>query len=86
MTKKKKPSNQQKAQIVQEMKEEHKGYKLKELLEIAELKRSTYYEIINRKENIDKYREIKEKNKEIYEASNKIYGYRRIRQALKKEG
>lgn len=42
------------------MKEEHKGYKLKELLSIAKLKRSTYYEIIS-KENIDKYREIKKK-------------------------
>lgn len=67
------------------MKEEHKGYKLKELLAIAELKRSTYYEII-RKENIDKYREIKEKILEIYNASNKIYGYRRIRQELIKAG
>ena len=67
------------------MKEEHKGYKLKELLAIAELKRSTYYEIIS-KENIDKYREIKEKILEIYNASNKIYGYRRIRQELIKAG
>lgn len=66
------------------MKEEHKGYKLRELLAIAELKRSTYYEIIS-KENIDKYREIKEKILEIYNANNKIYGYRRIRQELIKE-
>ena len=67
------------------MKEEHKGYKLKELLDIAELKRSTYYEII-KKINIDKYKEIKEKILEIYNANNKVYGYRRIRQVLIKEG
>ena len=67
------------------MEEEHKGYKLRELLAIAELKRSTYYEIIS-KENIDKYREIKEKILEIYNANNKIYGYRRIRQELIKAG
>ena len=30
------------------MKEEYKGYKLRELLAIAELRRSTYYEIIKK--------------------------------------
>ena len=67
------------------MKEEYKGYKLRELLAIAELRRSTYYEII-KKENTDKYKEIKEKILEIYNENNKIYGYRRIRQQLIKAG
>ena len=82
---KKKPNNKEKAQIIKELKEEHKGYKLRELLVIAELNRSTYYEIIN-KENKDKYKETKEKILEIYNENNKIYGYRRIRQELIKEG
>lgn len=67
------------------MKEEYKGYKLRELLAIAELKRSTYYEIV-KKENKDKYKEIKEKILEIYNENNNIYGYRRIRQELIKAG
>ena len=72
MTQKKKPNNKEKAQIIKELKEEHKGYKLRELLVIAELNRSTYYEIIN-KENKDKYKETKEKILEIYNENNKIY-------------
>ena len=83
--KKKEPSNKQKAQIVQEIKEEHKGYKIRELLKIAGLRRSTYYEIINRKKE-DKYKEIKEKIRTIYEENNGIYGYRRIKKTLEKEG
>lgn len=82
--KKKEPSNKQKAQIIQKMKEEHRGYKIRELLKIAGLKRSTYYEIINRKEE-DKYKEIKEKIKKIYEENNGIYGYRRVKKTLEKE-
>ena len=54
-------------------------------MKIARLKRSTYYEIINRKEE-DKYKEIKEKIRTIYEENNGIYGYRRIKKTLEKEG
>lgn len=68
-----------------ELKEEYKGYKLRELLEIAGLKRSTYYEII-KKENIDKYKELKDRILEIYEENKHIYGYRRIRAELIKLG
>ena len=50
-------------------------------MKIAGLKRSTYYEIINRKEE-DKYKEIKEKIRTIYEENNGIYGYRRIKKTL----
>ena len=66
------------------MKEEHRGYKIRELLKIAGLKRSTYYEIINKKEE-DKYREIKERILKIYEENNGLYGYRRIKKTLEKE-
>ena len=82
--KKKEPSNKQKAKIIHQMKEEHKGYKIRELLKIAGLKRSTYYEIINRKEK-DKYNKIKERILKIYEENNGIYGYRRIKKTLEKE-
>lgn len=67
------------------MKREHKGYKIRELLEIAGLRKSTYYEIISRKDE-DKYKETKEKIKEIYEKNNGIYGYRRIKKTLEREG
>lgn len=66
------------------MKEEHRGYKIRELLKIAGLKRSTYYEIINKKEE-DKYKEIKERILKIYEENNGLYGYRRIKKTLEKE-
>lgn len=56
-----------------------------ELLKIANLKKSTYYEIIS-KEDIDKYKDIKQRIKEIYEENKHVYGYRRIREQLKKEG
>lgn len=82
--KKKEPSNKQKAKIIYKIKEEHRGYKIRELLKIAGLKRSTYYEIINKKEE-DKYKRIKEKIIKIYEENNGIYGYRRIKKTLEKE-
>ena len=66
------------------MKEEHRGYKIRELLKIAGLKRSTYYEIINKKEE-DKYKEIKERILKIYEENNGLYGYRRIKKTLEKK-
>ena len=66
------------------MKEEHRGYKIRELLKIAGLKRSTYYEIINKKEE-DKYKEIKERILKIYEENNGLYGYRRINKTLEKK-
>lgn len=37
--KKKEPSNKQKAQIIYEMKKDHRGYKIKELIEIARTKK-----------------------------------------------
>ena len=66
------------------MKEEHRGYKIRELLKIAGLKRSTYYEIINKKEE-DKYKKIKERILKIYKENNGVYGYRRIKKTLEKE-
>jgi len=55
------------------------------LLEIAKLKRTTYYEII-KKVKIDKYKKIKEEILEIYKENKQIYGHRRIRAELIKRG
>lgn len=57
---------------------------MNELLKIAKLKRSTYYEIINRKQE-DKYEEIKERILQIYNENKGRYGYRRIKKTLEKE-
>ena len=54
-------------------------------MKIANLRRSTYYEIINRIEK-DKYKELKERILQIYNENKGIYGYRRIKKTLEKEG
>lgn len=53
------------------------------LLEIAGLKRSTFYYHLGRLDNPDKYENIKEKIKEIYNNSKGRYGYRRITLSLR---
>jgi transposase InsO family protein len=53
------------------------------LLEIAGLKRSTFYYHLGRLEKPDKYESIKEKIKEIYHNSKGRYGYRRIMLSLR---
>lgn len=53
------------------------------MLEIAGLRRSTFYYHIGRIDITDKYEKVKEKIKDIYHSSKGRYGYRRITMALK---
>lgn len=65
---------QTKYQLVKELR---RKYALKDLLEISGLPKSVYYYYEHHK-RIDKYYDIKILISEIFEASNKTYGYRRI--------
>jgi site-specific DNA-adenine methylase len=71
-------TNKQKYQVVKELR---RKYTLKDLLEISGLPKSVYYYYEHYKRT-DKYHEIKILILEIFEASNKTYGYRRIKLAL----
>lgn len=61
-------------------------YKLDTLLLVSNMKRSTYYYNIKSLSKIDKYASAKTAILEIYEKSNKTYGYSRISKALEKLG
>ncbi len=50
------------------------------------MKRSTYYYNVKKPAALDKYAEVKASILEIYEKSNKTYGYPRISKALEKLG
>ncbi|MEE6752095.1 IS3 family transposase [Pediococcus acidilactici] len=62
------------------------NYKLSELLEIAQLARSTYYDRLYRNTRPDKYAKIKDCIKKVFRNSNETYGYRRMHIMLKKNG
>lgn len=57
-------------------------FKLEALLKFSEVKRSTFYYQLSRLEVPDKYKEIKEQIKSIYNESKGIYGHKRIRTEL----
>lgn len=59
-------------------------YKVGLLIEIAGIPRSTYYYHAGQLEKPDKYAEIKEKIRYIYNESKGRYGYRRITAELRK--
>ncbi|KNF06948.1 putative transposase [Gottschalkia purinilytica] len=61
-------------------------YKLSILLDIAKLKRPTFYYHLSRLSLKDKYDEVKLKIKEIYHNSKGRYGYRRITMTLRNSG
>ena len=61
-------------------------YKLDTLLLASNMKRSTYYYNIKSLSKIDKYASAKTAILEIYEKSNKTYGYPRISKVLEKLG
>ncbi|NCB42705.1 MAG: hypothetical protein EOM59_08800 [Clostridia bacterium] len=73
-----KGSNKEKYQVFKELR---RKYSLKELLEISRLSKSVYYYYEHQKDS-DKYQEVKVLLIEIFEASNKTYGYRRMKLAL----
>jgi putative transposase len=59
-------------------------YNIKLLCELANVSRSGYYSWISR-ETIDKDSDIKEKILEVYTESKNVFGYRRIKIALKRK-
>ena len=63
-----------------------KKYPLKILLEITNIKRSTYYFHLKKKDMDLKNRDIINKIKEIFYENKRRYGYRRITLELRKQG
>lgn len=59
---------------------------MKILLSVSNTKRSTYYYNANRANREDKYAAVKLAIMDIYEKSNKTYGYPRITKELEKIG
>lgn len=57
-----------------------------DLVEVADIPRSTYYYWERRLNQVDKYANVKEEIREIYHAHKGRYGYRRITKELKKKG
>jgi transposase InsO family protein len=73
----------EKALIIYELRHE---FKIKELLNIAQIKKSTYYYHLSNMSKEDKYAKVKEEIESIYRENKGIYGYRRITIALTEKG
>ncbi|WP_342540387.1 IS3 family transposase [Heyndrickxia sp. FSL K6-6286] len=76
-------TNKIKAQVIFELKDE---YEVVDLVEVADIPRSTYYYWEKRLNQPDKYEKLKEAINEIYHEHKGRYGYRRITKELKKRG
>ncbi|WP_407691727.1 IS3 family transposase, partial [Psychrobacillus psychrotolerans] len=76
-------TNKIKAQVVFELKEQ---YEVVDLVEVADIPRSTYYYWEKRLDQADKYEAVKEAIKIIYHEHKGRYGYRRIAKELQKYG
>ena len=72
--------------MIQELLEENEEWKLKGLLKIASLSRSTYYFEIKKSDFDDKNIEIIEEIQKIFEENKKRYGVRRITAELRNRG
>ncbi|RXI96623.1 IS3 family transposase [Anaerobacillus alkaliphilus] len=75
----KKITKQDKAQVVYELR--HK-YPVKALVKLADIPRSTYYDLVKRMKRPDSDSDLKAEIKAIYEEHEGRYGYRRIRDEL----
>lgn len=73
-------SKRQKAQVIYELSHD---FKVSNLVKIAEIARSTYYCWVKQFTRPDKYKEIKEIIKQIFDEHKGRYGYRRITLKLK---
>lgn len=76
-------SNHDKAYVIDALR---KKYKLKELLAIFSMAKSSYCYQCKRCERLKKYEETREKIKQIFSENHQAYGYRRIWLALRKAG
>ena len=61
-------------------------FKVSLLLDVAKLARSTYYYYTKRRQEPDKYSEIKEQITNIFHENRGRYGYRRITMEMKNRG
>ena len=59
---------------------------MKELLKLAQIPRSTFYYYLNKLKKEDKYSELKEQFKLIFNENKGLYGYRRITDELHNRG
>ncbi|MEH7119459.1 IS3 family transposase [Neobacillus vireti] len=78
-----KNTNKIKAQVIFELKHQ---YEVVDLIEVADIPRSTYYYWEKRLNQADKYAEVKEAISEIFHEHKGRYGYRRIAKELEKKG
>lgn len=76
-------SNRDKAYVIDALR---KKYKLKNLLAIFSMAKSSYCYQRNRCEYLEKYKEERDKIKEIFNENHRSYGYRRIRVNLRNVG
>ncbi|WP_409293915.1 IS3 family transposase [Peribacillus sp. SCS-26] len=72
-----------KAQVVYELRHE---YPVKELVKLADIPRSTYYDLVKKMNRPDPDRDLKAGIKAIYVEHDGRYGYRRIRDELANRG
>lgn len=63
-----------------------KSFKLKDLLEVLELSKSSYFYQRNTQARADKYAQVKEQIFETFDQSYRCYGYRRIWYSLRRVG
>ncbi|MDM5186272.1 IS3 family transposase [Bacillus sp. DX4.1] len=78
-----KVTEQDKAQIIYELRHE---FKVIDLVKVADIPRSTYYYWVKRMDRPDKYHEVKEMIQQIFHKHQGRYGYRRITWTLRNQG
>ncbi len=76
-------SNREKAILIDALRNK---YKLNELLPVLHLSKSSYYYQVHCIKREDKYKELRDKIKELFVANKERYGYRRIHCLLKRDG
>ncbi|WP_153043024.1 IS3 family transposase [Neobacillus mesonae] len=82
-SRKRKITEQDKAQVIYELRHE---FKVIDLVKVAGIARSTYYYWIKQMNRPDKYKEVKELINHIFEEHQGRYGYRRITLELRNQG
>lgn len=74
-------SNREKTMVIDVLR---KSFKLKDLLEVLELSKSSYFYQRNAQARADKYAQVKEQIIETFNQSYQCYGYRRIWYSLRR--